>query len=111
MLKNVALKHNYDILSSKNKSLILKIITLIKSNTVQTSNFNILMLDFGSQILSKNSSNREDLPKNIPSCSQKFLDGRRGVSPGALRKRGRLKQPTGRGRRNYPNKMRKFSPK
>ena len=44
------------------------------------SNFIILMLDFGSQILSKNSSNREDLPKNILSCSQKFLDGRRAES-------------------------------
>ncbi len=99
MLRNAALKYNYDTPSIKNKSLILKIVILIRSNIIQISNFIMLLLDFGSQILSKNSSNREDLPKNIPSCSQKFLDGRRGVSPGALRKRGRLKQPTGRGGR------------
>ena len=80
MLRNAALKHNYDTPSIKNKSLILKIVILIRSNIVQISNFIMLLLDFGSQILSKNSSNREDLPKNILSCSQKFLDGRRAES-------------------------------
>ncbi len=80
MLKNAVLKHNYYTPSNKNKSLILKIVILIRSNTVQTSNFTILIFKCGNQILDKNSSNKEDLPKNILSCSQKFLDGRRAES-------------------------------